>query len=139
MNRNHIHFSTGLPEENSGVISGMRNDAEILIYVDVKKSLEDGVVWWLSENGVVLTEGDESGVLGTKHWTKVVGRRNGVGVMWEGGEIVEELPAHLKNRRPPRGKEAGKEAGKIDKGRNGGKARAKNVKELQGKEGIEEP
>jgi len=105
MDRNHIHFSTGLPEEKSGVVSGMRGDAELLIYVDVRKSLEDGVVWWLSENGVVLTEGDETGVLGTKYWMKVVGRRNGVGVLWEDGKVVGELPALLRNRRPPRGKE----------------------------------
>ena len=39
MTRNHIHFSTGLPEDKEGVISGMRKDAEILIYVDVKQSL----------------------------------------------------------------------------------------------------
>jgi 2'-phosphotransferase len=39
MNRNHIHFATGLPEED-GVISGMRGSADILIYLDVEKALK---------------------------------------------------------------------------------------------------
>jgi len=104
MTRNHIHFSTGLPEDKQGVISGMRKDAEILIYVDIKKSLEDGLLWWISENGVVLTEGDENGFLGTKYWQKVVGRKEDVGTLWEDGEEVGELPQRLRDRKPPSGK-----------------------------------
>jgi len=78
MGRNHVHFAMGpalsdvLPQgERSGdvagepakVISGMRHDAQILIYVDLKACLEDvrarGVEmeWWKSENDVVLTAG----------------------------------------------------------------------------------
>ena len=55
MNRNHIHMSTSLPEDKQGVISGIRKDAQVLIYLDVERSLKDGgVLWWISENGVVL-------------------------------------------------------------------------------------
>ena len=75
MGRNHIHFATGLPEKmpklnqdfqslskprterEDGVISGMRHDCTIVIWVDLKRSLEGGVKWWRSENGVILTEG----------------------------------------------------------------------------------
>ena len=104
MSRNHIHFSTGLPGWKQGVISGMRNDAELLIYVDIKKSLADGGVWWLSENGVVLTEGNEEGILSTKYWQKVEGRKQDVGLLWEDGEEVRELPHNLKNKKAPHGK-----------------------------------
>jgi 2'-phosphotransferase len=105
MTRNHIHFSTGLPEGNQGLISGMRNDAELLIYIDIKKSLEDGgVLWWMSENRVVLTEGDENGILGTKYWKKVEGRKQDVGLLWVDGEQVGELPHNLRNKRLPHGK-----------------------------------
>lgn len=105
MGRNHIHFSTGLPEDKQGVISGMRNDAEILIYVDIKKSLEDGgVLWWLSENGVVLTEGDENGILETKYWKKVEGRKQDVGVLWQDGKQIGELSEMLRNKKAPMGK-----------------------------------
>jgi 2'-phosphotransferase len=104
MSRNHIHFSTGLPEGKQGVISGMRNDAELLIYIDIKKSLENGGVWWISENGVVLTEGDENGVLSTKYWEKVEGRKQDIGLLWQNGEQVGELPHNLRNKKPPHGK-----------------------------------
>ncbi len=105
MGRNQIHFSTGLPEDTQGVISGMRSDAEILIYVDIKKSLEDGgVLWWLSENGVVLTEGDENGILETKYWKKVEGRKQDIGVLWQDGKQIGELSETLRNRKAPLGK-----------------------------------
>ncbi|RFU25862.1 hypothetical protein B7463_g10474, partial [Scytalidium lignicola] len=106
MTRTHIHFSTGLPEERkSGVISGMRSDAELLIYVDVRKSLEDGaLLWWISENGVVLTEGNEDGIVEMKYFKKVAGRRASVGTLWEDGVTIMELPTHLKNKKPPNGK-----------------------------------
>lgn len=104
MTRNHIHFSAGLPESKGGVISGMRGDAEVLIYIDIKKSLEDGVLWWISENGVILTDGDKSEVLSTKYFQKVVGRKDDVGVLWENGEKKAELPEAFRGRKPPIGK-----------------------------------
>ncbi|KAL2076221.1 hypothetical protein VTL71DRAFT_1164 [Oculimacula yallundae] len=118
MTRNHIHFSTGLPEDKQGVISGMRKDAEILIYVDVKQSLEDGVEWWLSENGVVLTEGDQTGVLGTKYWQKVEGRKEDVGVLWEEGKMMKELPESFRGGRAPIGK-GSRGQGSRGRGRGG--------------------
>jgi 2'-phosphotransferase len=106
MTRNHIHFSTGLPEDKkSGVISGMRNDAEILIYIDIERSMQDGgVKWWMSDNGVVLTEGDENGILSTRYFKKVIGRKEDLGVLWEDGEKKAELPERFKGRKAPVGK-----------------------------------
>ncbi|KAI9050161.1 hypothetical protein LZ554_006302 [Drepanopeziza brunnea f. sp. 'monogermtubi'] len=123
MGRNHIHFSTGLPPSSgddgaagAAVVSGMRSDAELLIYVDVKRSLQDGaVLWWMSENGVVLTEGDAEGVLRMEYWTRVEGRKMGVGVLWEEGKQVAELPEEVKARRAP--------AGKGPRGRGRGRGR----------------
>jgi 2'-phosphotransferase len=75
MGRNHIHFATGpslesvlavhgkdVAQENcksdeSRVISGMRRDAQVLIYIDVRKALAAGIPFWRSENGVILSEG----------------------------------------------------------------------------------
>ncbi|KIX95150.1 uncharacterized protein Z520_09066 [Fonsecaea multimorphosa CBS 102226] len=41
------------------VISGMRSDAQILIYIDIRKALAEApaMKWWRSENGVILSEG----------------------------------------------------------------------------------
>ncbi|KAM3070264.1 tRNA 2'-phosphotransferase [Clarireedia jacksonii] len=112
MGRNHVHFGTGLPEEKGGVVSGMRGDAELLVYVDVKRCLEEEpeMKWWMSENGVVLTEGDGNGVVGTRVWKKVVGRREG-GLLWEDGVKVGELEESLRRRRAPQGKGRGGGAG----------------------------
>ncbi|CAG8959148.1 hypothetical protein HYFRA_00013011 [Hymenoscyphus fraxineus] len=126
MGRTHIHFSTGLPDDEVKVISGMRGDAELLIYIDIKKSLEDGkTLWWISENGVVLTEGDENGVLSTKYWKKVVGRREAeCGVLWQDGERLQDLPEGLKNRKAPFGKgHLPKSRGHRERGRGKGRGR----------------
>ncbi|CAK9227012.1 unnamed protein product [Sphagnum troendelagicum] len=61
MNRNHIHFASGLPEED-GVISGMRGSADILIYLDVEKALKGGMKLYMSENRVILTEGFDGSI-----------------------------------------------------------------------------
>ncbi len=94
--------------EGRGVISGMRADAELLIFVDVEKSLRDGVgegggrglKWWLSANDVLLTEGDADGVVPLKYFREVRGRRQGVGVLWKDGEKVADLPDGVVKRVP---------------------------------------
>ncbi|RSL62943.1 hypothetical protein CEP51_013393 [Fusarium floridanum] len=105
MNRNHVHCSTGTPEE--GVVSGMRKDAELVIEIDIEASLKEGVKWWLSDNGVLLTEGDEQGILSPKFFKLATGRTVDVGVLWQDGEHVADLPSGLKIRPPfnkgPRG------------------------------------
>ena len=56
MSRHHIHFATGLPED-SGVISGMRRTCEVYIYIDGAKCSREGIVFYQSDNGVILTAG----------------------------------------------------------------------------------
>ncbi|KKZ58456.1 hypothetical protein EMCG_00947 [[Emmonsia] crescens] len=147
MSRNHIHFATGpalssvLPEGRGGpvvvtppglgagtggVISGMRADAQILIYVDLKKALEAGVPFWRSENGVILSEGmdldlegegrgegegegegEASGRkgVGLEFFDVVVERKNGLGVLWdrEKGGLVQETPEWMLKAKNPKG------------------------------------
>lgn len=68
------------------VISGMRNGADVLVWVHVKRSAEEGgIKWWKSENGVVLTEGDEKGEVPLK-WVSRVERRGSREVIWEPSE-----------------------------------------------------
>ena len=58
------------------VVSGMRKSSTILIWVDVKRSLLAGrLKWWRSANNVVLTEGDEHGVVGME-WVDRVETRS---------------------------------------------------------------
>ncbi|CAK9318979.1 unnamed protein product [Citrullus colocynthis] len=55
MKRLHVHFSCGLPTDGE-VISGMRRDVNVLIFLDVKKALDDGMKLYISDNKVILTE-----------------------------------------------------------------------------------
>ncbi|KAL8825759.1 MAG: hypothetical protein Q9170_007666 [Blastenia crenularia] len=65
------------------VISGMRSNADTLIWVDVKRSAEEGgLKWWKSENGVVLTEGDENGEVKLK-WVRSVEMRRTRELVWK--------------------------------------------------------
>lgn len=132
MGRNHVHCSTGLPAVGAdggsqNVVSGMRGDAELLVYLDVKRSLEDGsgMGWWVSENGVVLTEGlGEEGLVPVKYFKEVVGRKeNVVGVLWRDGEKVADLPEGLEARAPPGKGGARGGRGRGRGGRGGGRGR----------------
>ncbi|EFJ36560.1 hypothetical protein SELMODRAFT_404681 [Selaginella moellendorffii] len=69
MKKNHIHFATGLPQD--GVISGMRSNCEVLIYLDLAKAMKDGMKFFMSENGVVFTEGFD-GVVPREYFEKIV-------------------------------------------------------------------
>ncbi|KAG6053856.1 hypothetical protein E4U17_004302 [Claviceps sp. LM77 group G4] len=110
MNRGHIHCSDKTLEE--GALSGMRKDAELLIEIDLERSLGEGITWWRSQNGVILTDGGEGGVLDARFFKSVRGRVGGVGVLWEEGVKKADLPAGLKMAVP---------MGKANGGRRGGK------------------
>lgn len=173
MSRLHVHFATGpslesvlpgdantntdkaravLSSDEKAVISGMRSDAQLLIYINMRKALEMGIPFWMSENGVVLSEGTlplsstatapptptptstptptgngsgsggenskqeklrqpqpRNGKRGDKEaqgkevptvpascWDVVVEVKEGLGVIWRDGEVVKEIPAHLR-------------------------------------------
>ncbi|CAK9041702.1 unnamed protein product [Durusdinium trenchii] len=65
--RNHVHFSSFNPGDKR-VISGMRYDCEIAIWIDLKRAIEDGVPFFLSTNRVILSPGI-SGVIEKKYFT----------------------------------------------------------------------
>ena len=66
----------------NAVISGMRKDCTHLIWVDIIKSMQEGgLKWWRSENGVILSEGDEAGLVGVEFVDRVEERKTGK-VVW---------------------------------------------------------
>ncbi|KAK8464792.1 hypothetical protein PHAVU_010G084500 [Phaseolus vulgaris] len=69
MKRLHVHFSCGLPTDGE-VISGMRRDVNVLIFIDVRKALEEGMKLYISDNKVILTEGFD-GVVPPKFFEKI--------------------------------------------------------------------
>jgi 2'-phosphotransferase len=103
MARMHIHLSPFKKWQAGGVISGMRKDAEAIVVVDARRA-NGKMKFWRSVNGVVLTEGDEHGVLGLEFVEKVVDLKNDLGTLWENGKVTRELPEELRGRQAPRGK-----------------------------------
>lgn len=110
MGRNHVHFASGLPagftsadasatDDASAaaaaplpVISGMRKTSTILVVLDLPKAMEAGLQFGVSENGVILTEGDADGVVALEFFKRVEDR-TGWGVLVEEGKVVKEAPA----------------------------------------------
>lgn len=71
MKRTHIHLAPGLLGED-GVISGMRKDCDLAVYVDIPKALADDIKFFWSENGVLLTEGNAEGMLLPKYFSRAL-------------------------------------------------------------------
>ncbi|KAM7512086.1 hypothetical protein LguiB_010961 [Lonicera macranthoides] len=69
MERMHVHFSCGLPADRE-VISGMRRNVNVLIFLDVRKALEEGMKLYVSDNRVILTEGFD-GVVPVKYFERI--------------------------------------------------------------------
>ena len=149
MGRMYVHLATGpaLGEVLPGVVegaegngngraeknlvenrvrSGMRSDAQILVYVDVRRAIRGGIKFWVSENGVVLTEGvpgpegEQIGgrrtdppekLLPLEFFDTVVEIKRGLGVLWRDGKVVKELPKELASMAVPRGKGGGGRGG----------------------------
>ncbi|CAG8531460.1 12030_t:CDS:2 [Funneliformis mosseae] len=72
MNRTHIHFATGKWGDQN-VKSGMRANCDVYIYINVYEAMKDGIEFYRSSNGVILTKGDK-GTLDKRYFLKVVDR-----------------------------------------------------------------
>lgn len=105
MTRNHVHFAAGLPagfasiaednraiSDSAPVISGMRKSSTVLIYLDLRKAMETGLKFWLSDNGVILSEGNLNGLVPLEVFKRVEDR-TGEGVLVEDGKTVKDAPA----------------------------------------------
>ncbi|XP_039126522.1 tRNA 2'-phosphotransferase 1-like isoform X2 [Dioscorea cayenensis subsp. rotundata] len=69
MARLHVHFSCGLPTDGQ-IISGMRRDVNVLVFLNVRKALEEDMKLYISDNKVILTEGF-NGVVPVKFFEKI--------------------------------------------------------------------
>ncbi|KAI4372707.1 hypothetical protein MLD38_010906 [Melastoma candidum] len=84
MQRLHVHFSPGLPSDGQ-VISGMRQNVSVLIFLDVRKALEDGMKLYISDNWVILTEGFD-GVVPVKYFDKILSWPDGQPIPFQNGD-----------------------------------------------------
>lgn len=65
MNRKHIHFAS-----SKSAKSGSRRDCDALVYIDMEKAMRDGIQFYESDNGVILTSGKD-GVLEPQYFKRV--------------------------------------------------------------------
>jgi 2'-phosphotransferase len=74
------------------LMAGMRKSSQILIFLNIQKALDAGIKFYLSDNGVVLTEGDERGFLSIEFFDRVEDAKTRKAVEgWKGsGRIVNE-------------------------------------------------
>lgn len=63
MNRDHIHFAPGFDAK-----SGIPSKCDMVIEIDIEKALRDGIKFYKSENGVILSPGDGNGCIPTKYF-----------------------------------------------------------------------
>ena len=81
MSRHQIHLARELPGKGQ-VISGMRSDAELQIWVDVHRAMRDDVIFLEAPNGVILCDGTASdGVLPSKYFTSVIDVTDGANLL----------------------------------------------------------
>ncbi|KAH9873115.1 hypothetical protein J1614_005512 [Plenodomus biglobosus] len=144
MGRNHIHFASGLPagfkpltsstgsaeeKEAAPVISGMRKNSSILIYIDIQAALLAGIQFFVSENGVILSEGNEQGLVPYEFFKRVESRKANGGVLMSDGKLPDGVVVDVEgwekevSERQGKGKRGGRGGGGRGGGR-GGKAKA---------------
>lgn len=71
MDRTHIHFASGLPSDD-GVISGMRKNCTIYIFLNASKcAADDRMDFYRSDNGVILADGIASGGIPIDYFSHV--------------------------------------------------------------------
>lgn len=78
MGRTHIHFAKGMPSD-AGVISGMRKSCDVYIHINGEKCARDGIEFFESSNGVLLTDGlNNKGILPQSYFSHVMTRSGDV-------------------------------------------------------------
>jgi 2'-phosphotransferase len=91
--RKHIHFVDNVDEREQ--ISGFRSDSDVLVFIDMSKCMEDGIQFYKSKNGVILSCGvGENGRIDAKYITSIMRRRRGggecVGSVFRGDENLRQ-------------------------------------------------
>ena len=67
MKRKHIHIA-----ESDQAKSGKRSSCNVKILINMELAMNDGIKFYRSENGVILTEGDQNGLLLPKYFLDIV-------------------------------------------------------------------
>ena len=55
----------------------MITTCNIIIYLDLDKTITTGLKFWKSDNGVILTEGNKKGYVLPEFFSKIIERKTG--------------------------------------------------------------
>ena len=78
MGRHHVHLAKGLLGEK-GVVSGMRCNAELFIWVNVHEAIKSGLTSYESANGVILCGGQNGdGIIPPVYFSAVIELHGGM-------------------------------------------------------------
>jgi len=72
MKRNHIHMAKG---EFGKAKSGARFSSEVIITIDGNGAIQDGIKFFESDNGVILSSGNYKGIIEPKYFLNVYDRK----------------------------------------------------------------
>ena len=72
MKRNHIHMASAYDAK-----SGFRPNISVVIELDATEMMKNGISIFQSFNGVLLTPGDERGMVGVEYFKSIKERRSG--------------------------------------------------------------
>lgn len=70
LSRMYIHCATSEPDDEN-VISGMRTTSQVLIYINMMEAMNDGIKFYMSQNGVILTNGLND-ILSPKYFKNII-------------------------------------------------------------------
>ena len=73
--RMNTYFDSSFVFSDGAVVSGARSSSDVLIYIDMPLAMSDGIQFFKSSNGVILTRGlRDSGILPPKYFSSVLKR-----------------------------------------------------------------
>ncbi|XP_018496528.1 tRNA 2'-phosphotransferase 1 [Galendromus occidentalis] len=75
MKRNHIHFIQGRATASDCTVPGFRKAASVLIVVNLRRAILDGIRFYRSQNNVILSPGNEKGLIPPEYFQHVVNIR----------------------------------------------------------------
>ena len=89
MGRHHVHLARGLLGE-TGVVSGMRHNTQVYVWVAVHVAMDSGIRFFETSNGVILCEGF-NGVLSPQFFSVVIEVRGGLMLSAPQVRLIERL------------------------------------------------
>jgi 2'-phosphotransferase len=84
----------------NGVEAAAGNDAEVSIFINLRAAMRatPKIMWQRTSAGSIVTAGNADGSLPTELWSKAVGRRQDIGVLFEDGQVKKEIPVGLRGK-----------------------------------------